>query len=104
MSDKRAAIALFYDDKSVPELTAKGVGRVATEIIATAKEHNIPIEEDPELTTLLSQLDLGEKIPEELYLAVAEVLAFAYMTLGKFPQNWKPPTEEEETPTSDPAL
>ncbi|MBF0220254.1 MAG: EscU/YscU/HrcU family type III secretion system export apparatus switch protein [Gammaproteobacteria bacterium] len=89
MSEKRAAIALYYDQKSAPQVSAKGFGALAQEMIALAKEHHIPIEEDAALTELLAQLDIGDNIPESLYIAVAEVLAFAYMALGKFPKNWQ---------------
>lgn len=86
---KRTAIALHYDEKSAPRLTAKGEAEIAEKIIALAKEHDIPLHEDKQLTALLSQLELGSEIPRELYIAVAEVLAFAYMLTGKIPQNWK---------------
>lgn len=81
MSDKRkAAIALQYDAKkeSVPKVLAKGKGKVAENILEAAKEHNIPIQEDPSLAELLGKLDINKKIPEELYKAVAEVFAFVY--------------------------
>ncbi len=81
----RTAVALHYDEKDAPRLTAKGQGAVAEAIIEAAREHEIPLKEDPQLSQLLAQLELGEAIPRELYIAVAEVLAFAYMLTGKFP-------------------
>ncbi len=94
-SDKpyKQAIALHYNederqDNPIPEVTATGHNEVAEQIIALAKEHGIPIHEDPELTVLLSQLELYEDIPESLYRAVAEVLAFAYIVSGKKPERW----------------
>lgn len=84
-SDKKSAVALHYDKKNAPRITAKGRGSVADEIIALAQQHNIPLQQDKELTALLSQLELGEEIPQELYIAVAEVLAFAYMLTGRVP-------------------
>jgi flagellar biosynthesis protein len=80
------AVALFYDGVTSPTLSAKGAGDVAEEIIALAKEHNIPIREEPDLVSLLARLKLGEEIPKELYVAVAEVIAFAYMIKGKLPR------------------
>jgi flagellar biosynthesis protein len=77
-----SAVALNYDGKGAPRVTAKGKGYIAEEILAVAKEHNIPLHEDPNLVKLLSQLDLGDEIPRELYLAVAKVIAFAYMIKG----------------------
>jgi flagellar biosynthesis protein len=59
-------------------LKAKGVGTLAERIIQLAREHNIPIKEDPDLVELLVQLDLEQEIPPELYKVVAEILAFVY--------------------------
>lgn len=86
----RAAAALHYDGRNAPRLTAKGVGAVAEEIVRIAEENDVPLQEDPELAALLGQIDLGEEIPRELYLAVAEVLAFAFIVTGRFPPGWKP--------------
>lgn len=77
------AIALHYDGESAPSVTAKGYGDVAKEIYRIAKENNIPLHEDAELAGLLSRLDVGDEIPRNLYIAVAEVIAFAYMVSGK---------------------
>lgn len=76
---KRAA-ALSYDEgqQIAPELSAKGIGLVAENIIKKAKENNVPIVEDPSLVELLSELEINESIPEQLYEAVAEVFAFIY--------------------------
>ncbi|MDH5178629.1 MAG: EscU/YscU/HrcU family type III secretion system export apparatus switch protein [Gammaproteobacteria bacterium] len=84
------AVALHYDEVNAPRVTAKGRGTTAEQILAIAKAHNIPLEENPALVGVLSELELGTEIPEALYLAVAEVIAFAYMVRGRFPKNWKP--------------
>ncbi|WP_127477489.1 EscU/YscU/HrcU family type III secretion system export apparatus switch protein [Sulfurivermis fontis] len=84
------AVALHYDGKRAPRITAKGRGAVAEEIIALAREHGVPLHEDRELVALLAQLELNDEIPRELYLAVAEVIAFAYMVTEKFPPGWGP--------------
>jgi flagellar biosynthesis protein len=81
----KSAVALHYDEKNAPRITAKGRCEIAEKIIALAEQHSIPLHEDRELVALLAQLDLGDEIPRELYLAVAEVLAFAYMLTGKVP-------------------
>ncbi|GAB4392655.1 MAG: EscU/YscU/HrcU family type III secretion system export apparatus switch protein [Gammaproteobacteria bacterium] len=78
-------VALQYEGYKTPRLTAKGKGVTATNILAVAEQYNIPLYQDAELTHLLSQLDLGEQIPENLYLAVAKVIAFAYTLTGKLP-------------------
>ena len=81
----RAAVALFYDGKTTPRVTAKGQGHIAEEILALARAHTIPMYEDAALASLLARIELGEKIPEKLYVAVAEVIAFAYRLSGKWP-------------------
>ncbi len=72
------AIALNYDETSAPRVTAKGRGLVAEEILKLAAENDIPIKEEPEIIELLATVELGDQIPEALYVAVAEVIAFAY--------------------------
>jgi flagellar biosynthesis protein len=76
----KQAVALSYDAtiKSVPKVVANGKGMVAVNIIEKAKEHHLPIQEDASLVELLSQLQINETIPEQLYEAVAEVFAFIY--------------------------
>ena len=80
------AIALQYDGEGAPRVTAKGGGELAEQILALAKEMDIPLEEDAVLTEALARVDLGNEIPPALYLAVAEVLAFAYLISGKTPE------------------
>jgi flagellar biosynthesis protein len=76
----RAAAALQYDPVSSrpPEIVAAGRGLVAEEIVAIAKAHNVPLREDPGLVEALSRLEIGSFIPRELYIIVAEVLAWVY--------------------------
>lgn len=82
------AVALFYDGKSTPTVTAKGTGAVADNIIAIAEEHGVPLCDNSALVELLVQLELGDEIPETLYLAVAYIIAFAYQLEGKEPDVW----------------
>jgi flagellar biosynthesis protein len=79
MKQKKAA-ALHYKPKKdfAPRLVAKGKGWLAEKIIQTAREHDIPLKEDPHLIEILSTLDLYEEIPPDLYKAVAEILIFIY--------------------------
>ncbi len=72
------AVALKYTGTGAPQVAASGQGLVAERILALAEEAGIPIRRDPALAAALSTLDLGTEIPEELYMAVAEVLAWAY--------------------------
>ncbi|GIN37545.1 EscU/YscU/HrcU family type III secretion system export apparatus switch protein [Heyndrickxia oleronia] len=78
--ERKQAIALQYqsDKQKAPTVIAKGKGLIADQIIDTAKEKQIPIQEDRNLVELLGQLNINESIPEELYEAVAEVFAFIY--------------------------
>lgn len=77
---RKAAVALGYHPESneSPRVIAKGKGLVAEQILERAKENNVPIQEDSSLVEVLGQLELNERIPEELYKAVAEVFAFIY--------------------------
>lgn len=82
---KKKAVALKYDplkDKA-PKVTAKGQGLIAEKIIQLAKEHGIPVKDDPDLVEVLSGLELDSEIPPNVYIVVAELLAFAYSMNGK---------------------
>lgn len=79
------AVALEYDGDSAPRVTAKGRDALAEQILQVARQHNIPIQENQPLASLLENMELGEEIPESLYLAVAQVIAFAYHLSGKLP-------------------
>ena len=74
------AVALRYDTgkDAVPRVVAKGHHELAERIIALAEAHGVHVYEDPDLVALLAQLDYGDEIPESLYRAIAEVLAFVY--------------------------
>jgi len=82
------AVALFYDGTNTPTVTAKGIGSVADDIIAIAEQHGVPLCDNSALVELLVTLELGDEIPETLYLAVAYIIAFAYQLEGKEPQAW----------------
>ncbi|NGQ93915.1 EscU/YscU/HrcU family type III secretion system export apparatus switch protein [Brevibacillus sp. SYP-B805] len=77
---RKQAVALRYraGAEEAPRVVAKGSGYVAETIIKQAKEHCIPIQEDPSLVEVLGKLDLNQQIPPELYQVVAEILAFVY--------------------------
>ena len=76
----RQAVALAYEPESnrAPQVVAKGLGRFAEVIIDIARQSGVQIHEDRDLVGFLLALDIGEEIPEELYTAIAEVLAFVY--------------------------
>jgi flagellar biosynthesis protein FlhB len=74
------AVALLYDgSKAAPEVVAKGKDLVAAQIRKIAEEHDVPIVPDPPLArSLHAAVEVGHPIPEELFQAVAAVLAFVY--------------------------
>lgn len=75
----KSAVALAYGGTdAAPRVVAKGRGLMAEQIIARAHEHGIYVHESPELVSLLLQIDLDQRIPPQLYLAVAELLAWLY--------------------------
>lgn len=80
------AIALKYDGQNAPKVTAKGEGVSAEQILELAEKYNIPLQNEPELARILAHIPLGEEIPQELYIAVAEVISFAYFLSGKTPE------------------
>jgi flagellar biosynthesis protein len=83
--DKKSqlAVALNYDRTGAPRVVAKGKGSLGEKIIEVAKANNIPIEENEVLAGALSNVELGEEIPAELYKAVAEVLIFVLRLSGR---------------------
>ena len=77
MEKRKKAVALRYDiEDTAPNVIAKGAGTIAEKILEKGKEADIKIYEDPSLVEELTQLGLGEQIPQELYTAVAQVLVF----------------------------
>ena len=79
----RRAVALRYEGRGAPRVTAKGAGLVAERILAAAREHNVPLHEDAALAAALARIELNAEIPQNLYRAVAQVIAFAYLLSGK---------------------
>jgi len=77
------AVALHYDKTGAPRVIAKGKGSIGEKIIEVAKAHDIPIEENELLAGALSNVELGDEIPAELYKAVAEVLIFVLKLSGR---------------------
>lgn len=84
-SSSDIAVALHYDGSNAPTVTAKGRNQVARRIMQLAQDHGVPLHEDEYLVQVLSTIELGDEIPENLYRAVAEVIAFAYYLSGRVP-------------------
>jgi flagellar biosynthesis protein len=75
----RRATALRYTEGSdAPEVVATGRGEIARKILEAAEEAGVPVRKDPALVEALSKLDVGQAIPPELYVAIAEALVWAY--------------------------
>lgn len=73
------AVALKYaGGDSAPTVVAKGRGLIAEEIIARAKAHGVYVHESPALVALLARVNIDQFIPPQLYVAVAELLAWLY--------------------------
>lgn len=82
---KRTAVALKYDDanNAAPVIVASGIGYLAEKIVEVATENNVPVFEDSSLSTILSQLDLGAEVPEELYRVVVDIYVYFLNYLPK---------------------
>ncbi len=80
----RLAVALSYEQKimEAPEITAKGQGKVAEKIREIAVENDVPIVENPPVARGLHALEVGDAIPESMFKAVAEILAYVYSLQG----------------------
>lgn len=74
----KKAVALSYDDEKAgaPVIVASGMGYMAEKIVETARENGVPVYEDNSLATLLTQLELGSEIPEELYKAIVDIYIY----------------------------
>ncbi|AMJ60682.1 EscU/YscU/HrcU family type III secretion system export apparatus switch protein [Bosea sp. PAMC 26642] len=80
---RQIAVALEYDGQGAPRVTAKGRGELAQRIVDTGREHGVAIEENAVLAQALSAVELDDQIPEELYRAVAQVIAFVLSLRGE---------------------
>ncbi|EAT99499.1 MULTISPECIES: FlhB-like flagellar biosynthesis protein [Campylobacter] len=82
---KKKAVALGYnrEKNSAPKVLATGSGEIANKIISLAREHEIPIKEDPDLIEILSKVEIDQEIPPNLYKAVAEIFSFLYKVTNK---------------------
>ena len=77
MSQRRKAASLKYElNYEAPVVTAAGVGQIAENIIQQADNNDVPVVYNKELANLLSNVDVGDSIPSELYEAVATIIAY----------------------------
>ncbi len=75
-ASKRAVALQYGADDTAPVIVASGMGYLAEKIVGVAQENGVPIYEDDSLATTLSQLQLGQEIPEELYQAIVEIYVY----------------------------
>lgn len=83
MKEDRTGVALEYSG-DVPKILAVARGMLFERLIRIAREHNITIYQDPDLAQVLAQLPVGSEIPEALFRAVSEVLAYCYRINSDF--------------------
>lgn len=79
----RIAVALEYDGQGAPRVTAKGRGELAERIIETGRAHDVAVEQNAVLAQALSAVELDDEIPQELYRATAQVIAFVLSLRGE---------------------
>lgn len=84
----KKAVALKYDGKSAPKVTATATGELAEAIIEQAIASEVPLFENSQLAEMLTQIELGDEIPELLYECIAQIISFAFKIQGKFPPGW----------------
>lgn len=92
MNDKTSpkAATLRFKGRKTPIISALGENEVADELIKLAKEHNVPVYQDEDLVNVLTRLELGQAIPQELYEWVASALAFAFFIRNEVPDGFSP--------------
>jgi flagellar biosynthesis protein len=73
---KRVAALSYTEDMTAPKIIASGKGKVAENILKEAEKNNIAVYQDPKLATILTELEIGSQIPEELYELVAKIMVF----------------------------
>ena len=90
------AIAVEYGQRKTPRVVAKGQAVLAQRIIEEAKRQGIYVAEDPQLLALLSKLEVGEEITQDMYTAVAVILSWVYWLKGM-----RPGDEQASLPEND---
>jgi flagellar biosynthesis protein len=86
---KKIAVALEYNE-DLPVVISSARGYLAEKLLEIAEKHNITVYKDNDLAEILSRLDAGTEIPENLFMAVAEVLAYCYKVNSSFREKLAP--------------
>lgn len=95
--NKKAAALRYDENKDVaPVIVASGLGYMAEKIVEVANENGVPVYEDNSLATVLTQLDLGTAIPEELYQAIVDIYAYFLKYTPKYSSAGKASVEVNE--------
>jgi flagellar biosynthesis protein len=83
----KKAVALKYDanKNNAPVVIASGSGYIADKVVEIAEENGVPVYKDDSLSVLLSQLDIGSEIPEELFSSIVDI--YVYFLNFKIPKN-----------------
>ena len=81
----KKAVAMKYKiyEDNAPKVIAKGSGEIADKIIKKAKEYNIAVFQNEELTNMLMKIDIDTEIPPKLYQAVVQVFVWLRDTQQK---------------------
>lgn len=76
--NSKRAVALKYDTNknNAPVIIASGSGYIADKVVEIAGESGIPVYKDDSLSVLLSQLDIGSEIPEELFSSIVDIYIY----------------------------
>ncbi|MGF1765900.1 EscU/YscU/HrcU family type III secretion system export apparatus switch protein [Enterovibrio makurazakiensis] len=89
MKNPKAAIALRYDGVNAPQVSAKGYDALAEKLIEEMEKNGGLVHSDEALMNWLSALEIGDEVPESVYLVIAELIAFAWYLDGKTPPGWE---------------
>ncbi|STO56831.1 EscU/YscU/HrcU family type III secretion system export apparatus switch protein [Grimontia hollisae] len=89
MKKPKSTIALKYDGINTPKVSAKGYDQLAEILIEEMEKNGGLIHSDEALMNWLSALEVGDEIPEQFYLVIAELIAFAWYLDGKTPPGWE---------------
>ncbi len=96
----RKAVALQYENgMPAPVVVASGMGYLAEKIVEVASENGVPVYEDTSLATMLSQLQLGQPIPESLYRFIVDIYVYFLHFDPNIPQKPRVPTTREAAET-----
>ncbi|OEE84083.1 flagellar biosynthesis protein FlhB [Enterovibrio norvegicus FF-162] len=89
MKKPKSAVALRYDGINAPQVSAKGYEALAEKLIEEMEKNGGLVHSDETLMNWLSALEVGDEITEQLYLVIAELIAFAWYLDGKTPPGWE---------------